>query len=166
MERIKLNKEQYDLLMSKYLFNEKKNEKLILEMSLKGYTIKDISNIVNVSERTVYRRLNVLINKINYFLNENDMLKNNYYVYIHTFPNNKVYIGITNDLKQRWKSGLGYQDNAEMFKDILYYGWNNINHNVLAEGLTYNEAIKLENIKIIEYKSYNKKYGYNIRVDK
>ena len=35
------------------------------------------------------------------------MGENNYYVYKHTFPNNKVYIGITQQEPQkRWKNGL------------------------------------------------------------
>ena len=35
-----------------------------------------------------------------------------YYVYKHTFPNNKVYIGITKQKPiRRWKNGTNYKKN-------------------------------------------------------
>ena len=36
----------------------------------------------------------------------------NYCVYIHKFPNNKMYIGISKeeDINRRWQNGLGYKN--------------------------------------------------------
>lgn len=44
----------------------------------------------------------------------------NYIVYKHTFPNGKVYIGITKmSPKQRWgNQGKGYYHNKEMWEAI------------------------------------------------
>ena len=55
------------------------------------------------------------------------MLENKFSVYILKFPNNKVYIGQTKNIKIRWEgNGSRYKGNKEMFNDILKYGWENI----------------------------------------
>lgn len=85
-----------------------------------------------------------------------------YKVYLLTFPNNKVYVGITSvDEKDRWKKGDGYIDNEFMYNDILKYGWVNIRKNILYKDLLFEEAIEKEKEMIIHYKSHLKKYGYN-----
>lgn len=88
---------------------------------------------------------------------------NNFKVYKHTFPNNKVYIGITKQKpKKRWENGKGYKGCDAMFNAVLKYGWDNIQHEILFEGLTYEEACEKEILLIALYKSNNRKYGYNI----
>lgn len=89
-------------------------------------------------------------------------MKNNYYVYKHTSPSNKVYIGITSmNPKQRWANGNGYK--TQMFyRAIQKYGWNNFKHEILFDCLTMDEAEKKEIELINYYKSNNKKYGYNV----
>lgn len=90
-------------------------------------------------------------------------MDNNYKVYIHIFPNNKVYIGITmQNVKNRWNNGKGYKNNEYMTNAIKKYGWNNIKHEVLYYNLSRIEAEKREKELIKKYKSNNKKYGYNI----
>lgn len=38
-------------------------------------------------------------------------MSENYKVYMHRFPNGKVYIGITNQpIKNRWRNGEGYKN--------------------------------------------------------
>lgn len=89
-----------------------------------------------------------------------------YCVYKHTFPNNKVYIGITslNPLR-RWKqNGMGYKGQRFVFNAILKYGWDNIKHEILYSNLTKEEACQKEIELIAEYKSNNRKYGYNISI--
>lgn len=87
-----------------------------------------------------------------------------YSVYKHTFPNGKVYIGITsmNPPEKRWKNGLGYSKQNFMSKAIEKYGWNNIQHEVLYDELTKNEAEQIEIKLIAEHKSNQKEYGYNV----
>lgn len=88
----------------------------------------------------------------------------NFKVYIHTFPNNKVYVGITSykNANYRWQNGKGYKTQRLMYNAIQKYGWDNIKHKVLFDNLTKEEAEKKEIELINFYKSSNKKYGYNI----
>lgn len=87
----------------------------------------------------------------------------NYYLYIHKFPNNKVYIGITSQKPtKRWNNGNGYKNNQYMNNAVNKYGWNNIEHIILYKNLTKQEAETKEKELIKKYKSNIKKYGYNI----
>ena len=85
-----------------------------------------------------------------------------YYVYIHTCPNNKRYIGITTQLpKKRWRSnGRGYKKNKHFYAAIQKYGWNNISHQVI-EVDTENEMNYLEKYLIAYYQTNIPEYGYN-----
>lgn len=85
-----------------------------------------------------------------------------YYVYKHTVPNGKVYIGITKcNPNKRWSNGHGYKENKRFFNDIILYGWLNVKHEILYEGLTEKEARETEARLIYEYQSYKNKFGYN-----
>ena len=86
-----------------------------------------------------------------------------YYVYKHTSPNNKVYIGITSQMPQRrWKDdGSGYRNNMYFWRAIQKYGWNNFKHEVLYKNLTKEEACKKEKELILYYNSTDSKNGYN-----
>lgn len=86
-----------------------------------------------------------------------------YIVYKHTAPNKKCYIGVTcNDIEKRANKGRNYRCNKHFYNAIQKYGWDNIKHEVLIDGLTKQEAESLE-IKIIAYyDSANPKKGYNI----
>lgn len=84
-------------------------------------------------------------------------------VYMHTFPNEKRYIGITRtSLEQRFKNGYAYAYNKEMYDDIQKYGWDNIKHDVICTNLSVKEACNLEIELIREYDTTNSKNGYNI----
>lgn len=86
---------------------------------------------------------------------------NSYSVYKHTFPNGKVYIGITMMKPQkRWNGGSGYRKQPKIYNAIQYYGWRNIVHEILCTGLTKKEA-EAEEIRLIAL--YNStKNGYNV----
>lgn len=102
------------------------------------------------------------------------MMKENekiYKVYKHTLPmsvsgkeNDMVYIGITckKNIKQRWLNGRGYDNNFYFSNTIKKYGWENILHEVLFDGLTKEEAEEKEIELIAYYDSTNLKKGYNI----
>ena len=88
---------------------------------------------------------------------------NNYKVYKHTFPNNKIYIGITNiSTERRWrKDGSGYKEQF-VYRAILKYGWENVKHEILFENLTKEQA-ELKEIELIKfYKSNQRDFGYNL----
>lgn len=92
------------------------------------------------------------------------MEEKRYFVYKHTFPNNKVYIGITQqEPEKRWKNGLGYDSHQKLMKKaIKKYGWEKIKHEILFKNLTKKEACKKEIELISLYDSTNKQKGYNI----
>lgn len=83
-------------------------------------------------------------------------------VYKHTFPNGKVYIGITGQKTyKRWKYGKGYTT-LIMQNAIQKYGWNNVIHEILFNNLTQEEA-ELKEVELIKkYRSNEYEYGYNL----
>lgn len=90
-------------------------------------------------------------------------MDNNYYVYKHTSPEDKIYIGITSSEtpEQRWKNGHGYQNNELFWEDIQKFGWDNFQHDIIAQNISKEEAITMENSLIKLYSSNNPVYGYN-----
>lgn len=95
------------------------------------------------------------------------MKEKKFCVYVHIFPNGKRYIGITSKRPNaRWESGNGYRDGSPIRNAINKYGWDNIEHIILFDGLTQEEACKKEIELIDKYKTnihrYGNKYGYNL----
>ena len=59
------------------------------------------------------------------------------------------YYGVTNNPKNRWRcNGIHYRDTS-LNTYIEKYGWDNIQHIVLYENLTYEDALKIEDSLII-----------------
>ena len=85
-----------------------------------------------------------------------------YCVYEHVFPDGKRYIGITRDIKKRWtQNGKGYDHVKKMRDAIDKFGWENIQHNIIAKGMQRAEAQKLERYLIKSLDTI--KNGYNQR---
>lgn len=90
-------------------------------------------------------------------------LERNYKLYVHIAPNGKKYYGITKQRpKQRWSNGKGYKQNKHFTSAINKYGWDNIEHIVIYDDLTKEEAKELEQYMIQWYNTANPNYGYNI----
>ena len=86
-----------------------------------------------------------------------------YLVYKHVAPNGKVYIGITSQsAEERWRNGRGYRNCPLFHNAICKYGWDNISHEILFDGLSKEDAEQKEIDLIVSYKSNNPEYGYNI----
>lgn len=86
----------------------------------------------------------------------------NYIVYVHIFPNNKRYVGITQQkAERRWQNGNGYKTQQLMYRAIEKYKWHNIEHKILYTGLSKEEAEQKEIELIKEWKTNNSRYGYN-----
>ena len=83
------------------------------------------------------------------------------YVYKHTFPNGKIYIGIADNCEARWNNGNGYSENKEMYADIKKYGWNNIKHEIIQRCYRREKAEELEKLLILAYQSEVPEIGYN-----
>jgi len=86
-----------------------------------------------------------------------------YCVYMHIFPNEKRYIGITCcNPNRRWQNGYGYVNQPVMHNAIVKYGWNNIRHEIIIDNLTLDEANDKEQELIAFYQTTNRTYGYNV----
>lgn len=76
-------------------------------------------------------------------------MKRLYIVYVHITPEGMHYYGVTNNSKRRWEyNGIHYRDTS-LNTYIEKYGWDNIQHIVLYENLTYEDALKIEDSLII-----------------
>lgn len=91
-------------------------------------------------------------------------MKNNFIVYMHLNKyNGKRYIGITsNDPVRRWNNGHGYHKNKHFNDAIQKYGWGGFDHLILFSGLDKDTACNIEQWLIAEYKTTDKRYGYNL----
>lgn len=89
---------------------------------------------------------------------------NNYSIYIHINKiNNKVYIGQTCQKPQkRWDNGRGYETSPKFYNAILKYGWDNFQHQILFSNLSQEQANQKQQQLILQYKSTDDNYGYNI----
>ena len=86
-------------------------------------------------------------------------------VYRHITPDGKTYIGKTSQtLKKRWKNGKGYK--GTLFASAIEeFGWDKIEHEILAENLQEEEAKRLHEYYIEKYRSfigYPDCNGYNM----
>lgn len=85
-----------------------------------------------------------------------------YTIYRHTSPSDKVYIGQTcQKVWVRWlHTGNGYKKEPIFWKAIKKYGWENIKHEILLEGLDKPNADYAETYLIRWYKLH--KLSYNV----
>ena len=79
---------------------------------------------------------------------------NNYLVYIHTNKlNGKKYVGQTCQRpEKRWNNGKGYKLETYFGKAIKKYGWDNFEHEIVAENLTKEETKKLISLHSVRRK--------------
>lgn len=84
-----------------------------------------------------------------------------YLVYKYTSPDGKVYIGCTSeDLDTRWSKG--YCHNSDLRRDIKKFGKDNFKREILASGLTEEDAYDMEQELIHKYRTINSDSIYNI----
>ena len=85
-----------------------------------------------------------------------------FYVYVHTCPNGKRYVGVTTQTKPeyRWQEGRGYRYNDHFYRAILKHGWDNFQHEVF-EVDSAEEMYRKEVELISFYHSNDPRYGYN-----
>lgn len=94
-----------------------------------------------------------------------------YCIYMHRFKNGKTYVGQTcQDPEKRWGNGNGYlsKDDDGKYEQPLIahavqkYGWENVYHEILFDGLNKYEADRVEQICILLFRSNDRRFGYNI----
>lgn len=100
-------------------------------------------------------------------LEELEVIKNskhtgNYAVYMHVTPEEKLYIGMTQHIEQRYGyKGNGYREQTEFINTIKKYDWSNIDHKVIASNLSKEEAEKLEHEAIVLLQTQENGYNRN-----
>ena len=89
-----------------------------------------------------------------------------YFVYKHTSPEGKVYIGITRKLpRERWAKGESYKENTDFHADIKKFGWDAFDHEILERGLDEQQALEAEDRFIRQFDCLRPK-GYNNRLNR
>ena len=80
--------------------------------------------------------------------NKIQQMENNYSVYQHVTPDNMYYFGQTNNIKRRWSNNGARYKGTALQPYIERYGWDNIQHIVLFENQTRENALWIENFLI------------------
>lgn len=97
---------------------------------------------------------------------------NKRYLYKLTFPNGRVYIGITNEIKNRWAGGGTHYKGTGIYDAIQECGWDNIEREVILElpGSTHDTSIlrAMERELIYAYgdRAYNLKCNHDWEMEK
>jgi group I intron endonuclease len=89
-------------------------------------------------------------------------MENKFIIYMHTSPNGKSYIGQTCNLIVRNRGHQNKTGCRAFHSAITKYGWDNFTHEILAEGLTLDEANIQEAAFIAEHNTLSPN-GYNLR---
>jgi len=86
-----------------------------------------------------------------------------FYIYCHTAPNGKRYIGQTCQKPEvRWSRGNGYRDQGHFRRAIEKYGWDNFNHEILCVVHYKRVADLFEQHYIAKYDTFKSEHGYNL----
>lgn len=93
------------------------------------------------------------------------MEEKRYTVYAHVnVINGKIYVGQTcRKVKRRWgnETGYAYKRNKKFYEDIQKFGWDNFEHLILAENLSYDECNYWENRLTIVWDTIENGYNYH-----
>lgn len=75
-------------------------------------------------------------------------------VYLLRFPDGKVYVGHTSQrlLCKRFQNGKGYKNQPKVYREILFWGWRNVEHEILVEQeMTTKQMLDLEHAYTLLY---------------
>ena len=75
-------------------------------------------------------------------------MENNYSVYQHVTPDKMYYFGTTQNVKQRWRKNGSLYKETTLQPYIEKYGWDNIQHIILFENQSKENALWIENFLI------------------
>ena len=87
----------------------------------------------------------------------------NYLIYKHTCPNGKSYIGITSDYEKRCIQHQKTRNCSAFYDAIMFFGWDNIKHEILIDGITKEQAMILESKFIMSHETFFP-VGYNLKI--
>lgn len=84
-----------------------------------------------------------------------------YCVYIHrSKTTGKMYVGRTKNPKNRWYKNC-YETSTKFYKAIQEFGWQDFEHEIVASGLTREEADNFEDLLIKKLRTNEDEFGYN-----
>ena len=76
-------------------------------------------------------------------------MESNYSVYQHVTPDGLYYFGATSNIKRRWRNNGAEYKGTALQPYIEKFGWDNIQHIVLFENQSKENALKIEDSLII-----------------
>lgn len=86
-----------------------------------------------------------------------------FYIYCHTSPSGKRYIGQTcQSPNLRWSHGHGYRGQPYFSRAIAKYGWDNFDHQILCVVHSKKMADLFEQHYIAKYDTFDGNHGYNL----
>lgn len=161
MFNIAYYKKEKDKILEKCFFTQRQER--IFEELISGTPMRDLAEMLDCCQRTIDYDIKNIKKKVEEYRNDN--IKNYFYVYLHTFPNGKKYVGVTENIIKRWgKDGIPYSRNIKMYEDIIKYGWDNIIHETLIKTESEVDARNLEKRLIELLDLTNDNNGYNKRI--
>ena len=88
-----------------------------------------------------------------------------YSIYVHTTPDGKKYVGSTSqEPNKRFLGGCNYKCSTRFYDAIKFFGWDNIQHQVLETVEDKETALKREEYYTLLLRSNEPEFGYNIYV--
>ena len=84
-----------------------------------------------------------------------------YKIYRYSFPDGKIYIGVTKNTVQ-YRKDCGYQHNKPLTEAIRSIGFKNVAIDILYETEDKTLAFEEEKRLIAQYNACDPKYGYNV----
>ena len=125
-------------------------------------TLSPMENMINIGQLLGAALYLIVLTLFLFRWDVSILNKENCFVYCHISPSGKLYVGITSQLPQnRWRNGKGYKKSYIFNSAIEKYGWDAFEHVILFENVTRDFAIAKEIELISEWKTTDKKYGYN-----
>lgn len=94
-------------------------------------------------------------------MSKEDRVSKSYKVYRYTFPNGKIYIGVTS-LSLAERRDNGYNHNKALKAAIKEYGWRGFSKEIIYDNLTEEDAFRKEVETIAKFNATNPLVGYNI----
>ena len=86
-----------------------------------------------------------------------------YSIYVHhMIPTGKRYVGVTGRKPcERFRRGMGYETNKPFFSDIVEYGWDSVETEIIAQTADFELAHEFEQAAMKRWNTLDERYGYN-----
>lgn len=130
----------------------------ILKLLVKRLNYEQVSRKLNIEVSYIKERVPNIYKLVEPYMSIG--WQKRWFIYKYTFPNGKVYVGKTTDIRNRWRAN-NYKKNTKMYEDIQKYGWENVKKEILMYNLDNKQASEKEKEFIIQHESNYEEKGYN-----